>query len=24
VARNYKWDAQGELAASTIWMYKVQ
>jgi branched-chain amino acid transport system substrate-binding protein len=24
VARHYKWDAQGELAASTIWMYKVQ
>lgn len=24
LARTYKWDAQGELAASTIWMYKVQ
>lgn len=24
LARHYKWDAQGELAASTIWMYKVQ
>lgn len=24
LARHYKWDAQGELAASTIWIYKVQ
>ena len=24
LARHYKWDAQGELAASLIWIYKVQ
>lgn len=24
LARNYKWDATGELAASLIWIYKVQ
>ena len=24
LARNYKWDATGELEASLIWIYKVQ